>query len=86
MGFHGISKLQVKIFCENLQEILLQDVNVAAGKNGKKFIMQLLPQEMKWQHKELVSREKQGFQCSGIGAEDIKGILKRINTKLYSKR
>lgn len=63
----------------------MQDANVAGGKNGQKSIMQL-SQEMKWQHKELVSREKQKFQCTGIGAEYTKGILKRINKMFYSKR
>lgn len=90
MDFQGISKLQVNVLCETLltsgKGFPVQDANVAAGKNGQKFIMRLLPQEMKWQHKELICREKQKFQCTGVGAEYIKGVLKRINTMFYSKR
>lgn len=76
MGFQGISKLQTKVLCETFltsrKGFSAEDTNVAAGRNGQKFIMQLLPQEMKGQHKELISREKQKFQCAGIGAEYIK--------------
>lgn len=47
VGFQGISKLKVKVLCETLltcgKEFSVQDTNVAAGKNGQKFIMQLLP-------------------------------------------
>lgn len=63
----------------------VQVANVTAGKSGQKFRMQVLLQEMKWQHKELVSRETQSQVSVYMGAGGIKGILKIINPMFYSK-
>lgn len=91
MCFQGRGKLQVKVLCETLltsgKGFSVQNANVAAGKKQTEvYNAVVIARDEMGTQRVGKQRETAKFQCTGIGAVYIKGILKRINTMIYSKR